>query len=64
MKYYVIKTTVHGVEYKRYKCVDGWTKDKSKCWQFTEKGAQKIADRLNDRSLQPRREHYNILKAE
>lgn len=61
MKFYVIKTTVHGIEYKRYKCIDGWSKDKTNCWQFSKQGAQRIADKLNDRYGIENKIHYNIL---
>lgn len=64
MKYFVIRTTRSGIEYKRYKCSEGWTRNKSICWQFSKQGAQKIADRLNENYAIPNKEHYNILKAE
>lgn len=35
MKFYVIKTTKNGIEYKKYKCIDGWTKEKTASWQFS-----------------------------
>ena len=63
MKYFVIKTTKNGIEYKRYKCAEGWTKDKSICWRFSKQGAQKIADRLNELYAIPYKVHYNILAA-
>ena len=63
-KYYVIKTTSKGVEYKKYKCIDGWSRDKSECWQFSKQGAKKIADRLNEQGYIPLKVHYNILAAE
>ena len=47
MKYFVIKTTKDGIEYKRYKCIDGWTKNKEICWKFSRQGAKQIADRRN-----------------
>lgn len=64
MKYYVIRTTKDGIEYKQFKCIDGWTKDKSLCWGFSKQGAQKIADRLNALYEIPGNVHYNILPAE
>jgi len=39
------------VEYKRYKCIDGFSKDKTICWQFSKRGAEKIIERL-------KREYY------
>lgn len=63
MKYYVIKTTKYGVEYKKYKCIDGWTKDKSSCWKFSKQGADGIAKRLNEQYAIPYKVHFNILKA-
>ena len=50
MKYYVVKTENFGSprkEYKRTKCLDYYSRDKSVCWQFSKQGAQKIADRSN-----------------
>ena len=67
MKYFVIKTTKNGIEYKRYKCIDGWTKDKLQCWQFSKQGAEQIAQRLNDGIKEPFWKagvHYNTLKVE
>lgn len=64
MKWYVIKTTKDGVLFKRYKCIDGWTKDKEKCWKFSKQGAKQIADRLNEKYEIPYKVHYNIMKAE
>ena len=34
------------VQYKRYKCIDGFCKDKTLCWQFSKAGALKIIERL------------------
>ncbi len=68
MKYFVIKTTVNKVEYKKYKCIDGWSTDPNECWQFSKQGAEKIAKRLNDfyevdNQPYPKSVHFNILKA-
>lgn len=65
MKYYVIRTTRNGVEYKRYKCIDGWKKEPIGCWQFTKQGAERIAKRLNeqvcfDSQPYPKRVHFSI----
>lgn len=67
MKYYVIKTTKGWIEYKKYKCIDGWSKDKQECWQFSKVGAEKIAKRLNEqcgyeKQSYPKSIHFNILK--
>lgn len=67
MKYYVIKTTKKGVEYKKYKCIEGWSKTPEGCWQFSKPGAKKIADRLNmlygyEKQSYPKRIHFNILE--
>lgn len=66
-KYYVIKTTKNGIEYKKAKCLDIWSKDKSECWQFSKRGAEQIAERLNSRIQQPfwrAGVHYNTLKVD
>lgn len=62
-KYYVIKTTKNGIKYKRYKCIEGWSTDKSECWKFSKGGAEQIAKSLNDgipESWQGK-VHYNTL---
>lgn len=64
MKYYVIRTTKYGIQYKRYKCIDGWAKDKSICWKFSKQGAERIAKRLNNLYAIPYVEHYNFIVAE
>lgn len=48
MKYYIKKTNLQTgrVEYKRYKCIDGFDKDKTVCWQFSKQGALGIIERL------------------
>lgn len=47
-KYYIVKvdTRTGSVEYKRYKCIDGWSKNEASCWQFSRTGAWKIVERL------------------
>lgn len=64
MKFYVIKTTKNGIEYKKYKCINGWAKEKTTCWQFSKQGAERIAKRLNDAVKGHEHEiHYNVLEA-
>lgn len=48
MKYYIkkINKQFNSIEYKQYKCIDGWNRNKNKCWQFSRKGAEKIITRL------------------
>ena len=59
MKYYIKKTNLQTgtVEYKRYKCSDGFSKDKTLCWQFSRQGALKIIERLK---LEYRRNIHNL----
>lgn len=47
-KYYIVKINhrFNTVEYKRYKCSDGFCKTKSLCWKFSKQGAMKIIERL------------------
>lgn len=47
-KYYIVKINkqFNTVEYKRYKCIDGFAKDKNICWKFSKQGAMKIIERL------------------
>ena len=48
-KYRVYKQNIKTSEklYKRYKTIEGWTRDPSICWQFSKTGAQAIRDRIN-----------------
>lgn len=48
MKYYIKMTNTQfgTTRYKRYKCIDGFTENKSLCWKFSKQGAIKIIDRL------------------
>lgn len=65
-KYYVIKTTKDGIEYKRTKCLDYWSRTKEGCWQYSLQGAKQISDRLNSQ-LAPywrNKIHYNYIKVE
>lgn len=50
MKYYIAKKNnqLGTIEYKRYKCSDGFCKDKSLCWEFTKQGALKIIEVLKN----------------
>lgn len=63
-KYYVIKTTKFGVEYKRTKCLDYWSKNPQGCWQYSEQGAKAIAKRLNAAlsEQQKLKVHFNVLE--
>ena len=64
MKYLIVKTTKDGVEYRRTKCLGGWTKDKSVCWQFSKQGAKKIVDELNASIPENKKKeiHYNFVE--
>ena len=44
-KYYVKKEYNGKILYKRYKCIEGWSADKSMCWQFSKQSALKIAEK-------------------
>lgn len=33
-------------QYKRYKCIDGFSRNKNECWQFSRAGAKKIIENL------------------
>lgn len=48
MKYYIVmfNRQFNTKEYKRYKCIDGFTRKKEICWQFSRQGALKIIERL------------------
>lgn len=47
-KYYIRKTNKRtgNIEYKQYKCCDGFSPDKALCWKFSKQGALKIIERL------------------
>lgn len=49
-KYYIRKTNKQTgkVEYKRYKCIDGFSPNKELCWQFSKQGALRIIERLKN----------------
>ena len=48
MKYYIVKYNkqFNTIEYKRYKCSDGFTTEKDLCWTFSKQGALNIIERL------------------
>lgn len=46
-KYFICRTTKHGVMWKKAKCLDTWSKDRASCWQFSKNGAKQIVDRYN-----------------
>ena len=46
MKYYIVKETESGKEYKRYKCIEGFSKNKDLCWKFSKQGALDIIEKL------------------
>lgn len=51
MKYLIVfeyGTTKTIKQYKKYKCIDGWTFNKHNCWQFSKQGALKIIERLKE----------------
>lgn len=50
MKYYIVMVNkqFNMKEYKKYKCVDGWTRNKEVCWKFSKQGATNIIKRLTD----------------
>lgn len=63
-RYFVIRTTKNGIEYKRTKTLDKWSKSPIGCWQFSEQGAEKIAKRMNEK-IEPKNKrlvHYNTLE--
>lgn len=52
-KYYIVKISplypvksIWHKQYKRYKCIDGFSPNKDICWKFTKQGATKIIERL------------------
>lgn len=65
-KVFVIVTTKNGIQYKRYKCIDGWSRNPDECWQFSKQGGERIAARLNKgiAECNKRRIHYSTLEVE
>ncbi len=57
-KCYVVMITAQNRWYKRYKTIDGWTKDKTEAWIFTERSAKDISDRLNRGNLNADRLYF------
>lgn len=50
-KYYLIQmvssvTGKNKIQYRKYKCSDGWTTNPNECWQFTKAGALKKVESL------------------
>ena len=67
MKYLITRTTKNGVEFKRYKCIEGWSKSPQGCRRFSKAGAEKIAKTLNEQydyegQSYPKKVHFNILE--
>ena len=50
VKYYIkmisYVTSKKNISYRKNKCVDGWSEDKTKCWKFTKYGALKKIESL------------------
>lgn len=48
MKYYIVmyNKQFDTINYKKNKCVDGWSIIKDDCWKFSKQGAKKIIERL------------------
>jgi hypothetical protein len=57
-KCYVVMITDQNRWYKRYKTIDGWTKDKAEAWAFTERSAKDISARLNRGNLNSDRLYF------
>ncbi len=57
MKYYIkmINRQFGTVKYKRYKCIDGFSEDKTICWKFSKAGGLKIIEDL-------KREYYRNIR--
>lgn len=72
MKYYIRRTVYDGyhpplVAYKRCKCVDGFSPDKSVCWRFSKQGASGIIKALNEefkRYVDEGRMSFDMIPAE
>lgn len=49
MTYFIKRTNQQGkVSYKKNKCVDGWSTNKTYCWRFSKQGARQIIKRLEE----------------
>ena len=47
-KVYIYRVAPNGHKtYKRTKCLEYWTENKSACWQFSAQGAKKIVETYN-----------------
>ena len=47
-KYIIVRKVKGEKEYKKYKCIDGWSKNPEECWKFSKGGAVKICQRYNE----------------
>ena len=47
MKCLITRTIGKETSFKRYKTIEGWSKNPEECWKFSKQGAKKIVDGLN-----------------
>ena len=64
MKYYIkmYDKQRNRTQYKRYKCIDGFCRDKEFCWKFSKQGALKIIARLTDKDRSEYRANLHNLE--
>lgn len=58
MKYYirVLNKKNNEVLYRQHKCIEGWNRDKTNCWQFSRQGALGVIRRLQSRDIMWKRD--------
>ena len=44
MKYYIVMERKGRKMYKKYKCIEGWAKNRDECWKFSKQGAKNIVE--------------------
>lgn len=72
MKYLIVRIIGEETTYKRYKTIDGWSRNPEECWQFSRQGAKKIVEGLNAgaekskfyKAMPHKMPHYSIMEVE
>lgn len=73
MKYYVVQKRFDSsgrlthTLFKRYKCIDGFTPNKSLCWRFSKQGATRIVANLTHeyrKAVEQGRIKFDMIPAE
>ena len=73
MARYLVKRTIgEEITYKRYKTIDGWSRNPEECWGFSYLGAKRIVEGMNAgaekskfyKVMPEKMPHYSIMEVE